>query len=318
MRTLTSTVLLIALAALAGGARAAYPDRPIRIVTTEPGGGSDFSARLIAEGLSASMGQQVIVDNRSGVLPTDIVSKAAPDGYTLLSHGTTVWIDVFLRPNVGYDPIKSFTPISLLISAPTLLVVPPSLPVNSVKELIALAKGKPGQLNYGTGPIGSIGHLAGELFKSMAGVNIVRVTYKGNGPAVVALIGNEIQMMMPSAAAVTAHVKAGRLKALAVTSLKPSALVPGLPTVSESGLPGFEAASISGILGPGGMPRAIVDRLYKEIVEALNRPGVKQKLFDSGTEAVGNTPEEFQALIRRDMDKWGKVIRDSGIKIEER
>ena len=293
-----------------------YPTKPVRIVTANVGGGTDFVSRLIAQGISGPLGQQVIVDNRaSGVIPGDIVAKAAPDGYTLLVAGGILWIAPLLQ-KTPYDPLKDFAPITLPVTAPAFLVVHPSLPVKSVRQLVALAKSRPGELNYGSTGTGSSTHLAAELFKSMAGVNIVRIPYKGGGPATVGLIGGEVQLMFATAGSVTPHVKSGKLRMLAVTSARPSALAPDLPTIAASGLPGYEADTTYAVLAPAGTPAAIVKQLNHEIVRALNRPDMREKFLNAGVDVVGSTPEQLTAAMSGEVSRLGKVIRDAGIRIE--
>jgi tripartite-type tricarboxylate transporter receptor subunit TctC len=292
-----------------------YPYKPVRIVTTEPGSGNDLVARLIVPWLSAGLGQPVVVDNR-GILAGEIVAKAAPDAYTLLSYGSPLWLAPFMRERVPYDPVKDFAPITLAASSPNVLIVHPSLPVNSVRELIAAAKARPGELNYSSSSTGATPHLAAELFKAMAGVNLVRVPYKGSGAALTALIGGQVHVMFPNAGAVTPYLKSGRLRALAVTTSEPSALVPGLPTLAASGLPGYESVSPFGIFAPAGTPSALVHRLNQEIVAALRKPEVIERLFNTGTESVASSPEQLAATIKSEMAKWGKVIRNAGIREE--
>ncbi|MBI3069132.1 MAG: tripartite tricarboxylate transporter substrate binding protein, partial [Betaproteobacteria bacterium] len=245
-----------------------YPNKPIRLVTAAPGGALDVAARLIARGLTGSLGQQVVVDNRGGsaVIAAEIVVKAPPDGYTLLFYASAVWLLPSLRDSVRYDPVRDFLPITLATRAPHILVVHPSVPVNSVKELIVLGKARPGELNYASGPTGSSIHRAAELFRAMAGVNIVRVPYKGSAQGLNDLIAGEVQLMFPTTASAMPHVKSDRLRALAVTSAEPSALAPGLPTVAASGVPGYEAVAMTGIWAPAKTPGAIIARLNQEIV----------------------------------------------------
>jgi tripartite-type tricarboxylate transporter receptor subunit TctC len=292
-----------------------YPSKPIRIVTAAPGSGNDFAARLMAPGLTGSLGQQVIVDNR-GIIAIETVAKAPPDGYTLLFYGTVLWLAPFLRDNVSYDPILDFSPVTWVTNSPNILVVHPSLPVKSVEALIALAKARPGELNYGSGSAGSTSHLAAELFKAMAGVNIVRIPYKGAAPALNDVIAGQVHLIFPSASSVMPHVKSGRLRALAVASAEPSALAPNLPTVAASGLPGYESASILGLFAPAGTPATIINRLNQEIERALNRAEVKQKLFNAGAEVVASSPERLAATVKSEMARLGKVIRDAGIRGE--
>ncbi len=308
-----SLAICIAVAANMAASQS-YPNRVIKMVTSEPGGGSDFAARLIAQALPAGLGQQVVVDNRSGGLSAaEVVSKAAPDGYTVLVYGSTLWIQPFLRDNTAWDPIKDFAPITLAVSSPSILVVHPSLPVKSVKELITLAKAHPNQLNYGSGAAGSAASLAGALFNAMANVKVTRINYRGSGPALNGIITGEVQLMFPTAGSVAAHIKSGRLKGLAVTSLTKSELIPNLPTVAAD-VPGFESRTDTVILVPAGTPAAIVNRLHQEIVKVINRPEMKARFLGSGVEVVGNTPEQLSKIISTEMVRLGKVIKDAGIR----
>ena len=294
-----------------------YPNRPIRIFTSEVAGGADAMARLFGEGIAGALGQQVIVENRpSGVIPVETVSKAKPDGYTVLVYGSTVWLLPLMRSNVPYDPVRDLAAISLATSAPNILVVHPSMPINSVKELIALAKAKPGELNYSSAGSGSAIHLAAELFKSMAGVNIVRVPYKGTAPAINDLIAGFVQLSFPNVGIAAPHVKSGRMRALAVTSAKPSSLFPGLPTIAASGLPGYVSGAPTGVYAPAKTPEAIINRLNQEIVRVINNPKTKERLFKGGTEAIGSSPGEFADFMKSEMARMGKVIRDAGIREE--
>ena len=290
-----------------------YPAKPIRIVTTEPGSGSDIVLRSIAQSLSASLGQQVIIDNR-GIVAGEIVAKAPADGYTLLAYGSALWIAPLLRDSVPYDPLQDFAPVTVTVITPNVLVVHPSLPVKTVKELIALARARPGQLNYASSSTGATPHLTAELFKAMAGIDIVRIPFRGTGPALVALLGGQVQLMFPNAGAATPHVQSGRLRALAVTTSAPSALAPGLPTVAAAGLPGYESESPLAMFAPARTPATIIQRLNQEMARALNEPGARTRLFNSGMEAVGSTPEQLTATVRLDIAKWGKLIRDAGIR----
>ncbi len=293
-----------------------YPTRPIRLVTTAAGGGGDFTSRVVGEGISGSLGQPVIVDNRTGVIPGEIVAKAAPDGHTLAVVGGAFWIAPLLR-KTPYDTQRDFSYISILVAEVSVVVVNASLPVKSVKDLIALAKAKPGALNYGTNTgAGGTSHLAGELFKSMAGVNIVWVPYKATTEALTGLMGGETQMMITDVGQVTPLVKSGKLRALAVTGLQPSALAPGLPTVTASGLPGYEVINRTSIVAPAKTPAAIITRLNREIVRVLNQPEVKTRFLNAGTETVGSTPEEMAVTIKAYIETWARVIKDAGIKAE--
>jgi len=305
---------MFAIGALAMSAARAqdFPSKPIRIVTGAPGGSSDFTARLIAQGLTENLRQQVIVDNRGNV-DGELVAKAPPDGYTLVIDGASIWIGPLVQKAL-YDPVRDFAPVTLAVSAPNVVIVQPSIPVKSIRELIALAKAQPGKLNYSSGGIGASSHLAAELFKSMAGVAIVNVNYKGTGPALNALIANEVQVMFVNPAIASPHIKSERVRALAVASLEPSPLMPDLPTVAAAGLPGFESVVLQGMFAPAGTPPARVTLLSREIAKVLNRPDVKERHFNTGVETVASTPEELVARIKSEMAKWGKVIKDAGIR----
>jgi tripartite-type tricarboxylate transporter receptor subunit TctC len=290
-----------------------YPARAIRIAAPEPGGGGDLVSRVIAQGLAGPIGQPVIVENHASAILGELVAKAAPDGYTALLTGQNIWIDPIIRSNVGWDPIRDFAPLTLAASTPLVIVVHPSLGVKSVKDLIALAKSRPGDLNYGSSAVGASSHLGPELFKSMAGVNIVRVPYKSSSTGVNGLMSGEVEMMITNAGAVMPQVKSGRLVALAVTSAQPSALLPMLPTAAATGLPGYEAASVNAMFLPAKTQPAVVHRLNQEIVAVLRQPDARQKLFDAGFESVGSSPEEFAAWMKVDMERWTKVIKSAGI-----
>ena len=290
-----------------------YPNKVIRIVAGSVGGGNDVLARLVAQGITAPLGQPVIVDNRGpGVIPIEHAAKTPPDGYTLLVNGSTLWT-IFLLQKTSYDPVRDFAPITLATIVPNLLVVHPSLPVKSVKDLVAMAKARPGELNYGSTTTGGSGHLAGELLKSMAGVNIVRIPYKGNAPQISAVISGEVEIALADVGLLEPHAKSGRVRALAITSAKPSALYPGMPTVAAT-IPGYELIGTTGIYAPAKTPQAIISRLNQEIVRVLRAPEVKEKILNTGTEVVAGTPEELAALIKSDMARMAKVIKDAGIK----
>jgi tripartite-type tricarboxylate transporter receptor subunit TctC len=291
-----------------------YPNKPIRIVTGSVGGGGDFASRLIAQGIAGPLGQPVIIDNH-GNFAAEVVAKAPPDGHTLLLDSTSVWIGPLLQ-ETPYDAVKDFSPITGAVILPNVLVVSPTLPVNSVKELIALAKARPGKLNYSAGSIGGSAHLSGELFKAMAGINMVAIPYKGGAPAITAVIAGEAQVNFPTTIAAAPHMKSGRLRVLAVTSAQPSALVPGVPTVAASGLPGYEAVSIYGMFAPARTPASIINRLNQEVVRVLNIAEVKERFFNSGEETIGSSPEQLAATVKSDIAKWGKVIKDAGIRAD--
>ena len=296
-----------------------YPSKPIRIITGDAGGAVDFTARVIALGITSPIGQQVIVENRGGAggaIAIGSVARAAPDGYTVLAYSSAVWIVPLLQDKVAWDPLTDFSPVTMADKSPGIVVVHPSLPARTVKELIALAKARPGALNYASVGSGSHPHLATQLFNSMAGVPIVHVPYKCTAPGVNDLISGQVQMMIAVVSAAVPHVKSGRLRALAVTSLQPSALLPGLPTVAESGLPGYESIQMFGIYVPAKTPAGAVAKLNQEIVRTLHRTDTKEKLLAVGLEVVGDTPEQFAATIKADMAKMGKVIRDAKIRAD--
>ena len=291
-----------------------YPSKTIRIITGSAGGGSDFNARTVAQGISGPLGQPVIVENRVSLSLGEVGSKAPPDGYLLTVQGGSLWV-VTLLQKMPYDVVRDFAPISLISRDVNIVAVHPSLPVKSAKELIALAKARPGTLNYGSGNPGSPSHLAGELFKSMAGAKIVHVAYKGVAPAVTALITGEVQVIILDSALIEPHAKSERLKALAVTSAEPSALTPGLPTVSATGLPGYEMVGLAGIWAPAKTPAAIINRLNQEIVRYITQPAVKERFLNAGAEVVASSPDQFAAFIKADVAKMGKVIKEAGIKM---
>lgn len=291
-----------------------FPNKPVRIVTSAAGGGGDFVARSIAQAISGPLRQQVIVDNRGGVLAIEAVVKAAPNGYTLLSLSNDFWLLPFMQ-SVSYDPVKDFVPITLTVSSPNVLVVHPSLSVKSVKALIDLAKAKRGELNYASAGAGGAPHLAAELFKSMAGVNIVRIPYKGAGPAISDLISGQVQLAFFIATSVMPHIRTGKLRALAVTSARRSALFPDLPTVSAT-LPGYEAGTIIGMFAPAKTPATLVHQLNHEVVRSLNKADLKERFFNAGIEVVASSPEELAAAMKSDMDRMGRLIKDAGIRAQ--
>ncbi|HKA42850.1 MAG TPA: tripartite tricarboxylate transporter substrate binding protein [Burkholderiales bacterium] len=304
----------VCLAAGAAVGQDQYPSRIIRIVAPATGGGSDVVARMYAPGLAAALGQQVIIDNR-GAIATEIVAKSPPDGYTLLANGSPMWLLPLMR-SVPYDPVKDFAAVTLAVSSPSMLVVHPSLPVKSARDLIALAKAKPGQLYYAAGTLGAAPHLAGELFKFMAGVDIVRVPYKGSGPALIGVMTGEVGLMFPGAASAWQYAKQGKVRGLAIGSARRSELFPGVPTVAESGLPGFESVSPQAIVAPARTPAAIVNRLNYEIVRVLNNAEVKERLKNLGIEVVGSTPEELGVSIKSEMARVAKLVKAAGIREE--
>jgi tripartite-type tricarboxylate transporter receptor subunit TctC len=291
-----------------------FPRKPVRIVTSVTGGSQDLTARVIAPLLAESLGQPVIVDNRGAYLSMELVAKAPPDGYTLLMASASLWLVQFLMSEVLWNVEKDFAPITLAVNSPDVVVVHPSLPVKSLQELIAWAKARPGELNYSTGQAGSSSHIAGEMFKWMTGTKIQRIAFKGGGPAMFSLLAGEVQVMFPNAATALPYVKSGRIRPLAVTSARPSALFPGLVTANDAGLPGFEAGAILAIFAPAKTPQTIITRLNQEIVRILNRADVKQRLLDSsGAEVVAGSPAELAAAIKADVAITGKLIKEVGI-----
>lgn len=296
-----------------------YPVRPIRFVSPfAPGGGNDTISRLLTQAMGRSMRQTFIVDNRPGantMIGMDIVAKAAPDGYTLIMTSSSVAINVSLYPGIPYSP-HDFAPVALVAGSPLIVVVHPSIRATNVKELIALAKSKPRELMYPSSGVGNISNLAGALFSTMAGVEMVHVPYKGANLGVIDLMAGRMSVMFSSALAMLPHIKAGKLRPLAVTGSKRSAALPSLPTVAEAGLPGYEASTWYGVLAPARTPRPIVIRLSSEVSKALAAPDVKTRLDDEGLDIIGNTPDEFGAYIQSEIVKWGKVIKAAGIKLD--
>ncbi len=310
------------LAAFAFGASAqTYPNKPIRIVVPFPAGGTtDVLARAAAQKMSETLGQPAVVDNRPGAggnIGAELVAKSPPDGYTLLM-GTvgTHAINPSLYPKMPYDHVRDFAPVILVAGVPNVLVVNPALPVNSVQELIAYAKANPGKLNFASSGNGTSIHLSGELFKTMAGVQIAHIPYKGSAPALQDLVGGQVQLMFDNLPSSLALIKAGKLKALAVTSKERAAALPDVPTMAESGLPGFEASSWFGLLVPAGTPQPIVLKLNADVAKWLASPDAKEKLLAQGAIAAGGTPEDFARHIAAETAKWQKVVKDSGAKID--
>ena len=310
-----------ALLCLAGPSFAAdYPDRPIRLVVPfAPGGGTDLTARLISQRLPEALGKQIVVDNRpggAGNIGTELVARAAPDGYTLLLAALSTTVNVSLFPKLPINPVKYFEPVSLFVTVPLLLVVHPSLPVQSVRDLVELAKAKPGQLNYSSGGMGTANHVAGELFKYMATVQMTHVPYKGGGPALVDLIGGQVHLFFGTMTLTSDHVKAGRLRALASTGAARVGAMPELPTVAESGVPGFEVGAWYGVLAPLGTPRPIVSRLSGELARIVRAGDVRDLLRAQGADPVGSTPDEFAQHLRIEVDKWSKIVKASGMRVD--
>ncbi len=297
-----------------------YPAKPIRMVVASAAGGIlDTVGRTIAAKLSESLGQQVVIDNRpgaGGIIGTEIVAKAAPDGYTIGKVATSHAINPGVYSKMPYDTLKDFAPVSHTVNLTNMLVVPASFPANNVRELIALAKAQPKKITFGSAGNGQSNHLSGELLKSMAGIDIVHVPYKGSAPALTDVLAGNISMMFVDILSALPHVKAGKLKVLAVTGLKRSAAVPEYPTVHESGVPGFNGNSWLGLVAPAGTPREIVARLSAEVAKALNSPDVRERFLAQGVEPVGSTPEQFAAFIESEIPRWGSAAKAAGARNE--
>jgi tripartite-type tricarboxylate transporter receptor subunit TctC len=318
----------LALAALAVGLAVApaafadgYPARPVKLVVPfPPGGPLDATGRLIAEKLTAAWGESVVVENRPGAggnIGADLVAKSAPDGYTILLGAlSTHAVNPSLYAKMPYDAVKDFAPITLLAVTPNVLVVNPALPVKSVKELVAYAKANPGKLSFASGSNGSAGHLAGELFKTDTGTDIVHIPYKGAAPAMQALLAGDVQFMFDNLASAMAQVKAGKVRALAVTTAERSPLVPDLPTMAEAGLPGFDISTWYGLLAPAATPKDVIAKWNAEVTRILNTPEVRERLAAQGAVATPTTPEQFAAFIGREIPKYAKIVKASGAKID--
>jgi tripartite-type tricarboxylate transporter receptor subunit TctC len=306
---------LLGIAALWTGAATGqdYPSRTVRIVTAPAGGGNDFSARLVARGISGPLGQQVIVDNRPTVLAPEIVAKSPADGYTVLLNGSAHWIGPFVS-KVSYDPVTDFAPLILVDRTPVILVVHPSLPVKSVKQVIALAKAKPGQLNVSSGAPGASNYLGGMLFNHYAKVDILLVPYKGAAPAMTAVMSGETQLMFASPGGSMSHVRSGRLRALGVGSEKPSELAPGIPTIASSGVPGYVCETLHAMFAPAGTPAAAISRLHQAIDRFLQSAEGKSQFIKGGVEAAPSTPDQLAAIMKSEMATIGKVLRAAGVK----
>ena len=299
----------------------AYPDKPIRVIVPVPAGGTpDVVARMVAPGLSTLLGQQLVIDNRGGaggLIGAELAAKAIPDGYTLFfSSPGSLTILPHLQKQVAYDALKDFAPISLVSIGPFLLITHPSVPARTVKELIALARAEPGKLNYASAGNGAANHLAMELFKSMAGVNVTHVPYKGAPQAVTDLIGGSVNLMFNSIPPVLQHIKTGRLRLLGVASAKRSPQLPDVPTISEAGVPGYEAITWFGLLAPAKTPKAIIGRLNDVMVKVVHAPDLKSQLEIQGYDPVGSSPEAFAAFIRAESEKYAKVVKFSGAKVD--
>ncbi len=312
----------VALAGASSGQAVAqgYPAGPVRVVVPFPaGGGVDSMGRILGQKLSESIAKPVVIENRGGAngnIGTEIAAKSPRDGYTLLLTGAGLVTNPSLYSKIGYDPVKDFDPISLLALAPNVLVVHPSLPARSVAQLVSLAKARPGEVHYASAANGSTPHLAAELFKSMAGVNMVHVPYKGSGPALTGLLSGEVSVMFLAALAAVPHVKSGRLQALAVTSASRLAAMPDTPTVAESGLRGYESSQWYGVLAPAGTSEGILNLLNSHVVKVMQDPDMKQRLVNSGSVSVGSTREQFASHIKTEIEKWAKVIKQSGARVD--
>jgi tripartite-type tricarboxylate transporter receptor subunit TctC len=316
----TVVMVFLCISTIASAAEPPYPTKPIRmIVAVPPGGPADTLARLVAPKLTESLGRTIVIDNRPGAngnIAYEITARAVPDGYTFTAVAAGVVINPSLYRDVAYDPLKDFAPLTLGVTLPNILVVHPSVPAKSVKELIALAKAKPGTLTFASAGNGTSGHLALELFRMSAGIDVIHVPYKGGGPALSDVVAGQVQALFSLALAASPQIKAGRVRALATTGAKRSTVVPDLPTVAEAGLPGFEVIGWFGWLAPAATPKPIVTRLHGELVRALKLPDVRERLLSQGTEPVGDSPQEFAAFMKSEYAKWAKVIRAAHIKIE--
>ena len=313
--------LLVLLACVAPAVFAqGYPSKPIRLVVpSAPGGGIDFTARVLAGPVGAALGQSVVVDNRagaSGIIGAETVAKAEPDGHTILQASSSLTVIPHMYRKIPYDLLKDFAAISLVARTPNLLVVHPSVPARSVKELIALAKAEPGRLTFASSGAGRASHLAAERFKLMAGIDMTHVPFKGTGPAVTATIAGEVRLIFSTIPTVLPHMKTGRLRALGVGSLKRSAAAPEVPTIAEEGLPGYEADTWYGFVAPARVPRAIIDALNAVTVKALRLPETRERFLADGSEPIGSTPEEFRRFMAAELQHWGEVVRKAGLRVE--
>lgn len=319
MRRLT-LITAAFLCCIGPAAAQSYPAKPVRVIVPfPPGGGADIFARMVGQKLTGALGQSFVVDNRAGAggnIGVELAAKAPADGYTLLVTTATLSINPGLFPKLPFDVQRDLAPITLFASVPHILCAHPALPVKSVKELIALARSRPDQLNYASQSSGSSSHLTAELFRTMAGVKMTHIPYKGGGPALTALVSGEVTLGFPVPVTALSQIKAGRLKALAVTSRARSQVLPDVPTMIEAGLKGFESIQWYGALAPAGTPKEIVARLHSEMVRALKQPDVRERIAAEGADLVGNTPDEFAAFIANEMTKWAKVIKISGAKPE--
>ncbi len=313
--------LLLLIAAIPVAHAQPYPSKPSRIIVGFTAGGpSDIVARIVAQQLTERMGQSFIVENRvgaTGTIGAEVVAKAPPDGYALyLASQTTHAVAPYMYARIGYDPLKDFVTVARVVHNPLLMVVNPTFPVKTINEFIALAKARPGQINFATGGIGSSPHMSMELFKSMTKIDMVPIHYKGDGAAIIDVIGGQVPMLTSSMSALMPYVKSGKMRGIAVTGLKRSFVAPEFPTIAESGLPGFEVITWFGILAPAATPRDIVNRLNSEIVALVALPNVREQLTKMGFEIVANTPDQYAVFLREENVKWGKVVKELGLRAE--
>ena len=321
MKRFLAAGLVVATACHAGVAFAQqWPAKAVRVIVSyPPGGGLDATARLVAPKLAETFGQSFVIENRpgsGGAIGGDVAAKAAPDGYTILFDASSHSINPVLQPKMPFNTLKDLVPVSLLLVVPNMLVVNPTFPAQSVKELIALVKGKPGQFSFASSGNGSAQHLAAELFKAQAGLFMVHIPYRGGGPALVDVMGGQVPIYFANMASASAHVKAGKLRALAVTGSRRAPAMPAIPTIAESGLPGYEVYEWNAVFVPAGVPQDIVDRLQRELAKIVAMPDVRQKLAAIGAEPVGSTAADLERLRRADLDKWAGVIKRAGIKLD--
>jgi len=322
-RELASRALAVCLAAVSGYSSAQdFPSKPLRLVVgSTPGGGTDISARLIAPKMSEQLGQQVVVENRPGATTTigvNYVVRSAPDGYTLLMGVSSLAINPHILKNVPYDALKDLAPVTQVLVAPNIMVAHPSLPIRTVKDLVAFARARPGQLNFAAGGAGSSQHLAIELFLYMTGTKIVHVPYKGQGMALIDVVAGQVSLMMANVISALPHVRSARLRALGVTGSKRTTVAPDIPTIAEAGVPGYEVLQWYGVLAPAATPREIIGRLHGVIAHAVQDPKIRERIVADAGEPVGNTPDEFSAILRADYKKCGDVIRKAGIRVDQR
>lgn len=313
-----SALLLLAVPAIVA---AAYPERTIRIIVPYPPGGNiDITARTVAPGLSEALGQPVVIDNRGGAggtIGSELAAKSAPDGYTLLLGSTgTLASSPALYPKLGFDPIKDFAPTSLVSIVPLVIAIHPAIPAKNVKDFIALAKARPGRITMASAGSGTSNHLTGELFQSEAGIKLIHVPYKGSGPALIDLMGGQVDVLFDQLSSAIGYIKGGKLRALAVTTLKRATALPEVPTVNESGLKGFDASTSTGILLPVATPRDIVTKVHVSLIKVLRLPATRESFARIGADTLESSPEEFTRFLREELAKWGKVVRDAGVKLE--